>query len=91
MQILTWLSLVLAALPVLLFPLLFSKFMLAGLAKLHIASEAAMVLMIAIIVGGMINIPVKRIIRQEDIVAHPFAGFGLRGACWSCNVCAEKL
>jgi len=77
MPILTWLSLVLAALLALLFPLLFSEFMLAGLAKLHIAPEAAMVPMIAIIVGGMINIPVKRIIRQEDTVAHPF---GLRGA-----------
>jgi len=80
MQILTWLSLLLAALLVLLFPLLFSEFMLAGLAKLHIGPEAAMVLIIAIIVGGMINVPVKRIIRQEDIVAHPFAVFGLRGA-----------
>jgi len=80
MQILTWLSLLLAALLVLLFPLLFSEFMLAGLAKLHIEPEAAMVLIIAIIVGGMINVPVKRIIRQEDIVAHPFAVFGLRGA-----------
>jgi len=79
MQILTWLS-PLAALLVLLLPLLFGEFMLAGLAKLHIGPEAAMVLMIAIIVGGMINIPVKRIVRQEDIVAHPFAVFGLRGA-----------
>jgi len=80
MQIFTWLSLVLATLLVLLFPFLFGELMLAGLAKLHIAPEAAVVLMIGIIIGGMINIPVKRIIRHEDIVADPFAVFGLRGA-----------
>lgn len=79
MPILTWLSLLLALVLVLLFPLLFGELMLAGLAKLHLGSQAAIALMIAIVLGGMVNIPVKRIIRQEDVVVRPFAIFGVRG------------
>lgn len=79
MPIPSWLSLVLAALLVVLFPLLFGELMLAGLAKLHIGPDAATALMIAIIVGGMINIPVKRFVRHQDVVVYPFAVFGVRG------------
>lgn len=79
MRILTWLSLLLAALLVLLLPLLFGQIMLGGLAKLHLGPGIAIVLVIAIIVGGMINIPVKRLVRDDVVLTDPLALFGLHG------------
>lgn len=79
MPILTWLSLLLAAVLVLLFPLLFGQLMLGGLSRLHLGPGAATALMIAIIVGGMINIPVKRLVRDDLVVSDPLAVFGLHG------------
>lgn len=38
-----------------------------------------LVLVVAIFVGGFINIPVKRLIRSEQVSAHPLAVFGLSG------------
>jgi len=51
----------------------------AGLAKLHLGPATAIVFMISIILGGLINVPVKRIVRQEDVVLDPFAVLGFRG------------
>ena len=31
----------------------------------------------AIFVGGLVNIPVKSIVRDTDVIVHPFAVYGL--------------
>lgn len=58
-------------------PLFFGQLMYEALAKLHLDPHAALALMIAIIVGGFINIPVKRYIRDVLVPTHPLALFGL--------------
>ena len=63
----------------LLLPMLFGELMVTSLVKLHLSPEAALLLMIAIIVGGLVNIPVKRIARERVVPAHPLAVFGLGG------------
>src|SRR6266436_3268356 len=63
----------------LLLPILFGELMATSLVKLHLSPEAALLLMIAIIVGGLVNIRVKRIARERVVPAHPLAVFGLGG------------
>jgi uncharacterized membrane protein len=62
-----------------LLPFLFGEIMLGGLGRLHINPQAAVTLMVAIIAGGFINIPLKRITHQHDVIVHPFAAFGFAG------------
>jgi len=63
----------------LLLPILFGELMATSLVKLHLSPEAALLLMVAIIVGGLVNIPVKRIPHERVVPAHPLAVFGLGG------------
>ena len=63
----------------LLFPLLFGGLMLGALAKLHLSASSAFFLVFAIILGGAINIPVKRIPRDEDVEQWRFGAYGLGG------------
>jgi uncharacterized membrane protein len=72
----TSLSLVLFLLLAFLLPLLFYQLMLTGLAKLHLSPGAALGLMIAIVVGSMINIPVRRIRHATTVDVHPLAIYG---------------
>jgi uncharacterized membrane protein len=81
MPFLLWLSMLASFLLVILLPFLFGEILLGGLGKLHISREAALMLGIAIIFGGFINIPIKRIIHQHDVVVYPFAAFGF-GERW---------
>lgn len=60
-------------------PLLFAELMAASLAKLHLSPTAALSLAVAIMLGGMINIPVKRYATEDEIEVHPLAVFGVRG------------
>ena len=76
MPIVIWFSL-LAFIVLVLLPLAFGELMVGGLAKLHLTPSAAVVLVIAIFMGGFINIPVKRLIRCEQVSVHPLAVFGL--------------
>ena len=62
-----------------LLPILFGELMAASLGKLHLSPEMALLLMIAIIIGGLVNIPVKRIAHQRLVPMHPLAVFGLGG------------
>src|SRR3981189_1041134 len=59
----------------LLMPIFFGELMAASLVKLHLSPEAALVLTMAIIVGGLVNIPVKRIARERVIPGPPLAVF----------------
>jgi uncharacterized membrane protein len=79
MPIVIWFSLLAFIVLALLLPFAFGELMVGGLAKLHLSPSAAVVLVIAIFVGGFINIPVKRLIRSEQVSVHPLAVFGLSG------------
>jgi uncharacterized membrane protein len=64
---------------VLLLPMLFGELMATSLVKLHLSPEAALLLMMAMIVGGLVNIPVKRIAHERMVPVHPLAIYGLGG------------
>jgi uncharacterized membrane protein len=68
----------LVALAVLL-PLLFGELMLDALERLHLSPRAALVLLLAMLVGGLVNLPVKTIVREFDVPYHPLEVFGLGG------------
>jgi uncharacterized membrane protein len=71
---------ILAALALLILaPLLFGELMAVGLGKLGLEPGMAATLVMAIIIGGFINIPLRRIIREDTVAVHPFAIFGLSG------------
>src|SRR5580704_17576564 len=63
----------------LLMPMLFRELIATSLVKLHLSPQAAGPLMMAIIVGGLVNIPVKRIAHERVVPVHPLAVFGLGG------------
>lgn len=60
-----------------LLPILFGHLLIASLEKLHLSAGAALVLVIAIILGGLVNIPIKRIASQNVATLDPFAAYGL--------------
>jgi uncharacterized membrane protein len=64
---------------IVLLPILFGELMAGSLGKLHLSPGMALLLMIAIIIGGLINIPVKRIAHERLVPMHPLAVFGLGG------------
>ena len=59
-----------------LLPFVFGELMLASLSKLHLSPSMALTLVIAIFVGGLINIPVKSVVNHRDVVVHPLAVYG---------------
>jgi uncharacterized membrane protein len=62
-----------------LLPFLFGELMLASLSKLHLSPSLAFMCMIAIFAGSLVNIPVKSIVRDWDVIEDPLAIFGLAG------------
>jgi len=72
-----WFSLLAALFLLIIFPLLFGEVMAHALVKLHLSPSTALALFVGIIVGGLINIPVRRIPRSDTIEAHPLAAFGV--------------
>lgn len=70
-------SLLVSLVLIALFPFVFGQIVIGSLAKLHFSPEVAMQLMIAIIFGGLINIPIKRIPHEQPLSSHPLAVFGL--------------
>lgn len=63
------------ALPLLLWPLFINS-----LQKLHLSPQWALGLTIAIILGGLINIPLVRIVRERPVWSHPLAVYALDSA-----------
>jgi uncharacterized membrane protein len=59
-----------------LFPLLFAELLTAAMVKLHLSLGTAILIVIGMFIGGMINIPVHRIGRAEEVYEYPFAAFG---------------
>src|SRR5947208_1809667 len=73
----------------LLLPLLFGELMATSLVKLHLSSEAALLLMMAMIVGGAVTLPVKRIAHEQLMPVDPLAIFGL-GRLWPEMRCERR-
>ena len=78
-MILTWMSLAITLFLLALFPFVFSELMVASLAKLHLDPGTAALIAVAIMLGGLINIPIAHIPLEEEILIHPLAVFGLSG------------
>lgn len=78
-QRLTLFSLLLFIALLIFLPLLFSELLAGSLLKLHLKPDEAMGIAIAIIFGGLINVPVGRIHLQGEAVTDPMAIFGLSG------------
>ncbi|MER3424390.1 MAG: hypothetical protein C4293_15400 [Nitrospiraceae bacterium] len=73
------LTLPLFLLLVALLPLAFGQLFATALLKLRLEPGIALLLAIAMIIGGAINIPVKRITRCHPVAVDPLAIFGLMG------------
>jgi uncharacterized membrane protein len=58
-------------------PLFFAHIMVTALAKLGLSSGTALLALLGIFFGGAINIPVKRIEREADLVYDPLQLYGL--------------
>ncbi len=78
-QRLTLFSLLLFIALLIFLPFLFSELLAGSLLKLHLTRDQAVGLTIAIIFGGLINIPVGRVHHQGETVSDPMAIFGLSG------------
>jgi uncharacterized membrane protein len=79
MHALGCLTLLLFFLLLVLLPVAFGQLFAAALLKLRLAPDTAVLLVAAIILGGTINIPVKRIVRSEPLTVDPMAVFGFIG------------
>lgn len=62
---------------VLLLPFVFVDLLETALLKLGLDPRTAFLLVVGMFFGGLINIPVKRLVRTETVTAHPLAAFGL--------------
>lgn len=60
-------------------PFVFAQVLSTALLKLHLSPAAALAVIFGILFGGLVNIPVKRIVREEPVVMHPLAIYGLWG------------
>lgn len=73
----------LGCLPILLFllllfllPLVFAQFMGLALIKLRLDPSVAMLVIMGIFLGSVVNIPITRMVRQDEVIAHPYPLFG---------------
>lgn len=87
-----WLSYLAGAVLVVLLLNLFGSIMAASLAKLHLSHAMAAVIGAAIILGGLINIPVARVGHTGEASVNPLAIFGLDKAFPQlCRTCRETI
>jgi uncharacterized membrane protein len=62
-----------------LLPFLFGELMFASLNKLHLTPTAAFACVVCMFIGSLINIPIKSIVRDRDVIDDPLAVYGLAG------------
>ena len=72
-----WLSLLAAFILLVLLPIMFAELMAVSLAKLHLEPTTALLLVFAVLLGGFINIPIKRIRHATTVAVDPLALFGI--------------
>jgi len=70
------LPIVLFLLLLILLPFWFAQVMGLALAKLRLDPQTALLVIVGIFLGSVVNIPVKRLVRHEDVPIHPFPHFG---------------
>ncbi len=70
------LPIVLFLLLLFLLPFWFAQIMGLALAKLRLDPQTALFVIVGIFLGSVVNIPVKRLVRHEDVTIHPFPHFG---------------
>ena len=71
------LSLLVSLILLIVIPVLLGQAMIISLTKLHLTPNQAIQIMIAIVLGGLVNIPIKRIVREQPVWSHPLAIFGI--------------
>jgi uncharacterized membrane protein len=69
------LPIVLFLLLLFLLPFWFAQVMGLALAKLRLDPQTALFVIVGIFLGSVVNIPVKRLVRHEDVTVHPFPHF----------------
>jgi len=79
MRGLSWLPLLFFLVLLVLLPFVFGQLFTAALIKLKLDPSTALLVVIGIFLGSPINIPVKRMSREESVVADPLTVFGLQG------------
>ena len=77
MPITNRLSLLVTLALIIIVPVVLGQAMLASLSKLHLTQNEAFMIVLAIVFGGLINIPIKRIVREQPVWSHPLTIFGL--------------
>ena len=77
--------LLIVAILLVIFPFLLGELMFASLTKLHLSPGIALACVIAIFFGGLINIPIKSVVRDVGVIEHPLAVYGLAVCGRSCN------
>ncbi len=75
----SWLPLLFFLVLLVLLPFVFGQLFTAALIKLKLDPATALLVVIGIFLGSAINIPVKRISREESVLSDPLAVFGLSG------------
>jgi len=58
-------------------PFFFTHAMVTALSRLGLSPELAFLVLVGIFIGGLINIPVRRIEREREVDYDPFGVFGL--------------
>jgi uncharacterized membrane protein len=72
-----WFSTAVSIVLMVLLPFVYAGLMTTSLGKLHISQPVAVQLVIAIVLGGFINIPITRVAHTEELAANPLAMYGL--------------
>ena len=60
-----------------LLPFVFAQVLVTALVKLRLDPPVALLIITGILLGSVINIPVTRIVRHEEVMYHPLGVFGL--------------
>ena len=60
-----------------LLPFVFAQVLVTALVKLRLDPAFALLIITGILLGSVINIPVTRIVRHEEVMYHPLGVFGL--------------
>lgn len=68
---------ILALILVILFPIVFADLMFTALGKLGLSPASSLLIALAIFLGSLINLPVKRIAREVQLEYDPLSFFGL--------------
>ncbi|HVC21177.1 MAG TPA: DUF1614 domain-containing protein [Vicinamibacterales bacterium] len=73
------LSFIVAAILMVLLPLVMMDLMSAALLKLHLTPDMAVLIVFGVFAGSLVNLPVRRIVRSEPVPVDALALFGLPG------------